>query len=616
VTPYDVASDRGDRAEFPGPTTDALWADFASAEGAHAFYAAWLALQCGMVRRCQSGMLLLAREDGTYGPAAVWPSSGRDLTHLAPAAEQALLERRGVLLPAANGVGMHAAYPVGQHADLPTGVVVLELNVRREAVLQDMLRRLHWGVGWLESHAWRARAQEEAERASRAAVALDILAATEEHDSLEAAAMAAVNEIATRLQCSRVALGLVQADRVRLVALSHVATIERRVELVEALENAMEEALDQSASIASPPLPRTAQRMAIGHGALLRSSGSTAVLTATMPAGSGAITLERDAGALFTPSDLSMAEAVAALVGPTLARRMELRRWVTGRAVGMLGKGLRSLLGPRHPTAKLAAMAAALLVAFLCVVPFSFRVAARAVLEGEALRAAVAPFDGFVAHAPVRAGERVEQGQVLAALKDSDLELEQTRWASERDKLQQRYWEALARRDRAASVAIEAQLRQAEAQLALAQQKLARTEITAPVAGFVVSGDLSQMVGSPVEQGRVLFEIAPLSGWRVALQVDERDLRWVRAGQHGEVALSGLAGTTLPVTIMRTTSVANAQDGRNTFRVEARIDGFDARLRPGMEGAVKVSIGRASLAWTYTRSLRDWLALQWWSWTP
>ena len=55
-----------------------------------------------------------------------------------------------------------------------------------------------------------------------------------------------------------------------------------------------------------------------------------------------------------------------------------------------------------------------------------------------------------------------------------------------------------------------AQINQAEAQLALAEEKLARATLVAPFDGIVVSGDLSQQLGTPVEQGKLLFEIAPL----------------------------------------------------------------------------------------------------------
>ena len=85
-------------------------------------------------------------------------------------------------------------------------------------------------------------------------------------------------------------------------------------------------------------------------------------------------------------------------------------------------------------------------------------------------------------------------------------------------------------------------MRQADAQLALAEEKLTRSRILAPFDGIVVSGDLSQMLGSPVEKGKTLFEIAPLNSYRLIVQVDERDVRYIAVGQGGTVALAGRPG--------------------------------------------------------------------------
>ena len=107
---------------------------------------------------------------------------------------------------------------------------------------------------------------------------------------------------------------------------------------------------------------------------------------------------------------------------------------------------------------------------------------------------------GYVATAPVRAGAQVRRGDVLATLDDRDLRLEQARYRSEADQAEQKYHDANARRDRTAAAQASAQQRQAQAQLDLVDEKLSRSRITAPLDGLVVSGDLTQLLGSPVEQ--------------------------------------------------------------------------------------------------------------------
>ena len=130
----------------------------------------------------------------------------------------------------------------------------------------------------------------------------------------------------------------------------------------------------------------------------------------------------------------------------------------------------------------------------------------------------------------------------------------------------------------------------------------------------MVVGDLTQLLGSPVEQGKVLFEVAPLDAYRVILNVDERDIADVHRGQRGELALSGMPYERLPFTVRNVTPISSAQDGRNFFRVEAQLEGPSARLRPGMEGVGKVEIGERKLLWIWTHSFVEWLQLAAWRW--
>jgi multidrug efflux pump subunit AcrA (membrane-fusion protein) len=163
---------------------------------------------------------------------------------------------------------------------------------------------------------------------------------------------------------------------------------------------------------------------------------------------------------------------------------------------------------------------------------------------------------------------------------------------------------------------LRAQIDQAKAQIDLINAQLERTQLTAPFDGVVVQGDLSQSLGSPVERGQVLFEIAPLNGYRIILEVDERDVADTAPGQEGQIALSALPRQSFPFTIRRITPVSIAQDGRNFFRVEAVLDEPSSALRPGMRGVAKISIERRPLRWIWTHRITDWFRLWVWSWLP
>jgi multidrug efflux pump subunit AcrA (membrane-fusion protein) len=516
------------------------------------------------------------------------------------------------------------ALPLGPGSE-PIAIIAVALISGSAAALapEKVAEQLRWGAGWLEALPWALRSKELTSDAARAASCMDLLAVIGEQHRFHATVTALANDLPTRLGCDRVSVGAMRRNgSVRLRAISHSAGFRGQSRLVDAIENAMEEALDQRSSIAYPPLAATERAVTMAHRALtevIRAPGA-AILSVIMTGSKGelvgAITFERHRNAQFDVEALQMAEAIVALVGPVIGQQLRADRLVAGSLIDSVGDGVAALVGPRRPGLKLAALSALGVASFLAFASAEHRVTAKAVLEAELQRAAVAPFDGFIRSAPVRAGDTVKSGDLLASLEDRDLVLDRLKWRAERDKLGQKQREALAKHDRANLVVIEAQIRQAESQVALAEEKLARTRILAPFDAIVVSGDLSQMLGSPVEKGKTLFELAPLASYRVIIHVGERDVRFITPDQQGILALEGMPGDSLPLSLTKITPVTVAEEGRTSFRVEARLTGPGQELRPGMEGVAKIETGPRPIVWIWTRSVIEWLRLAAWKYLP
>jgi multidrug efflux pump subunit AcrA (membrane-fusion protein) len=234
-------------------------------------------------------------------------------------------------------------------------------------------------------------------------------------------------------------------------------------------------------------------------------------------------------------------------------------------------------------------------------------------LRGSLQRLVLAPVDGFIATAPVRPGDVVVEGAVLATLDDHALSLEVAKWQAEYDQTLNEYREALSLLDSSKVTTLRASLDRSLAELALAEDNLARSEIRAPIAGFVVSGDLSQSLGAPVERGATLFELAPLDDYHVSVRVPEDDVGLLAPGQTGRLVLEALPGDSLAIVVERVTPVSEVVDGRNVFEVEARLVDSRDVLRPGMQGAAKVDVGEARLIWLWTHDIVDWLRLKLWA---
>ena len=619
-----LSSTRLDASRTDPVLTDAgLWASFSKSEGDRAFLSSWLALLVNRIGKANYGTIMQADlSQGAFVPVAIVPDPRRDVSDLGPVSEQVLNTGRPATLSGEDGVH-RVAYPVRIEGAPVQSVIAVCLDEATRAEIQGALRELHWASGWLTARAWEARSDDQQGQLARAAVALDLLALSGEHARPEPAAMAVVNELQRVLACDRVSLGMVvkrrTSPRIRMMAISHSAVFRKRSVLVEGLEAVMEEAFDQNAPVSWPAVPQTERAIAVAHADHVKSTRAQSIITAPLSEQNepvGAITAERRRGEPFGPDDVLMLESVAALIGPMLEMKRRNRRWIGGRIWDGLLHGLGVVLGPRRLSWKLLAVALIGLGVAAATVTAPFRIQAEAVLRGTVQRAAVAPYNGFIGEALVRAGDIVEQGQLLARLDDTDLRLEELRWASELDRLAAQQRDAIAKGERSQAAFVDAQIAQAKAQLDLTRLELDRTRITAPIAGTVVTGDLSQRLGSPVQTGEVLFEIAPLDAFRVDMYVDERDLPHISDTMRGRVALAGQPSDGLPFRITRITPVAEPRDGVNTFRTEALLEVDGADLRPGMEGVAKIDVGRELLAWTWTRRLGDWLRRTAWTWQP
>jgi biotin carboxyl carrier protein len=606
-----------DPARLRAAAEDDAWLRFAQAANAEAFCQAWLAVTC-IRAGAADGILVLAQPGGGgFVPAAVWPEAKRDRAKLGEAIERAIQDGALVAVPAGeNGARSHVAQPI--HADgRVIGAVAVDVAGCGEREGQVLGRDLAWGAGWLEALLRRHMGAGDAATATRLRRVFDVFSAALEHHGFVPAATATATELASLLDCDRVSLGIQRGRRSQLKALSHTVQFEKNAELTRAIETAMDEAVDQKSRLVWPPEEGAEGHVLRAHEKLSQVHGSAAVLTlplSRMGDGVGALCLERSRA--FSHEDIELAEGLAALLGPLTEIQRAAERGPIARTWDAL-KGLWSrFFGPGHAAWKLVGLLIASATIFFSFATGTYRVAADTRVEGSIQRALAAPFEGYIGEAAKRPGDLVKQGEAVARLEDRDLQLERMKLSSRREQLYKQYREALANHERSDIRVIGSQVEQADAELAIVEAKLARTAISAPFDGVVVSGDLTQKLGAPVQRGDVLFEIAPLEDYRVVLKVDERDIRDVAAGQRGELLLQSMPSDRQAITVARVTPVSTPEDGRNYFRVEARLDHGIERLRPGMEGVAKVGVGERKLIWIWTRYLLDWARLQVWSLVP
>ena len=612
------------------PLDQGLWSVLTNETAVAPFARAWLALLCRMLPGVQRAVLVL-RQDASLAPIARWPEGDPGSAQLAHVAELALKERRGVVsrprgrVPAQSGLGAariddnrasHLGFPLLFDND-DQGVIAVECEGISDAALRDAMRQLQWGASWIELRQRRAQATDSAARLRQGYAALEVAATALAAERFDAAARATATEMAVRLQASRVAIGWVVRRSVRVVGLSHAVGTGKKADATVNLAATMDEAVDQGASLIFPVPGGDALPSRAAHARLVAQGGGPHVLTVPLTMHgriTGAITVERD-----QPIDQAMidlTEASAALIGPILGQLHQGERWLSTMALHISARTAKQLLGPEHYILKLATSVAVAVIAFFALFHVDYRVSAQAVVEGEVRRTIAAGLDGYIGSEHARAGQVVHQGDVLATLDDSELNLQRLRWMATRQQHQLELDRALATGTRADVNIDSAQIAEAAAEIALLDAQLARTRIVAPFDGLITNGDLSQSVGMPVQRAQVLFEIAPLDSYRVVVRVPDNDIGRVAPGNTGALVLSALPDRHFDLHVVRVTPIAEQTDGANTFRVEARLDGTSPQLRPNMEGVAKLDSGRHLLIWAWTHHLIDAIRLGLWSWWP
>jgi HlyD family secretion protein len=246
---------------------------------------------------------------------------------------------------------------------------------------------------------------------------------------------------------------------------------------------------------------------------------------------------------------------------------------------------------------------------------------------------------GKLVSLPVREGDRVRRGQVVAridavpASSDADAATALVR-AAEADEAAARARAEEASRafgrardlqgqgllpqaeldaQRAAAEATQAQVEgasrraaQARAQLARARDVLGKTAIVAPMDGVVTRLPVREgemvVIGIQNMPGTTLMTISDLSEIDAEVKVAEADVLRVRVAQPATVSLEALSGRELPGAVVEVGAsalpVVGAGAAAREFKVKVRVQGPVESLRPGLTCDTEILVGEAKDALT------------------
>ena len=270
-------------------------------------------------------------------------------------------------------------------------------------------------------------------------------------------------------------------------------------------------------------------------------------------------------------------------------------------------------LGHEHTWVKLGAVFIFMAIVFLVTAKGDYRIKSTFALEAKNQQVVVAPFDTFTKSVTVEPGDRVEAGQsILGTLETSELRLKLAALKAEQLGYQKQMTASMRDRKTAEAQIAQAQSDKAAAEIRLIENKIEQAALMAPITGWVVSEDLKQQIGAPVETGQVLFEIAGIDSLRAELYVPESFIANVSIGQEGELASMGHPDQKVQFVIERINPIAEVVNNQNVFRVRARILENLEWMRPGMEGEARIAAGKKSYLWLTTYRLVNWLRMKLW----
>jgi len=456
--------------------------------------------------------------------------------------------------------------------------------------------------------------------------AMRIMAAVNDQEKFRAASLALVNEIAAKYKAERVSIGMLEGRYVKVQAISQTEHFTRKMKLVQDIESAMEECLDQDVELVHPCPPeqpaitRQTKKLAEQHGPTtiislpLRVGGES-------PEAIGIIVIEKPMDEPPTLREAETLRIASDLVAARLKELYERDKWIGAQVAKTSRKGLAWLIGSKHTWLKLTALAIFAILAVLILVPGMDKVSAPFTVEATSRTILPAPFDGHLETLNVEPNAEVLGGQtILAGLRKTELSeqlleemAEKARHEADLDKAIE---EGKLGDQRAASARINASM----ARIRQLNLKLKEADIRSPISGVVIEGDLRKRVGGTVQRGEELFQVASLEDLRGELMVSESRIGDVEVGYIGKLATSDRPERKIAFTVLSIDPVAEPQEGKNVFRVRVAFDEEDVAeltagkqsLLIGQEGVAKIHIKERPLIVVWTRDLVNWVRMKLW----
>jgi len=586
-----------------------------------------LAVQC-FLGQADSGAILLNNEERSVSVLAVyqrdkkeqsipaWLNQAATIFHeVAPVGNSIVKPLHEPDEPDSQPPRRHILFVPLKMVDIGRITAAFLIDASDNISLQTIRERLELTSNLLGLYEKRFLQQTKEADLMKLQKAMETLSAINRLSRFTSTAMAFCNEVASQWQCDRVSIGFPQGRYVRVKAISHTEDFSRKMQIVQDMESAMEECLDQNREILYPSderatyIHRAAAELSKKYGPLsvlsvpLRQDGDVRAV----------LTLEREPSKALSLEEIEIIRLTCELCSSRLLDLYERDRWFGARLASKVRSVFATLVGSRHTWAKVAAILIFGAILFLIFAKGQYRAKAPFVLEATYLQIVPVPFDGYIKDVKVEIGDEVQGGEtVLAELDTVELRLQLAAAKAEKAGYLKQVAAAMRDGETAQAQIAQANADKAQAQIDLLNYQIEQAKIVSSISGVVVKGDLKHEIGAPVKTGDTLFEVTPLESIRSELMVPEDQIYDIKVGQEGYLATASYPSQRIKFEVERISPMAEVVNKRNVFKVRVRLLENPPWMRPGMEGVAKISIGKRHYVWIWTRKIVNWIRMKLW----
>jgi len=406
------------------------------------------------------------------------------------------------------------------------------------------------------------------------------------------AAIILVNRLRKLFGASQIGLALNQkGGRGKVIAVSDVEQFDSNSAAGKLLSSAINQAINYKGNVVWPehdPAQPSAHTLPLQqYGESISASSVAAIqLTDLNDEPTGSLLISREGGAL-TDQQLAYMQRVGKLAFSQYES--------VARANRSAGEVVRDMVTPRSwsKTTKLAA----LVFSIAMLIPLPYRVKCDCSVQPTSRRFIAAPYHGILEKSLVKAGEIVTEGQVVARMDGRQLRIELAGLKAEHKGARRKSDSSRAIGEVAQSQIAKMEMRRLAAEIELTQTRMQDLEVRSPINGIIVSGDLEKAQGAPLETGQTLFEVAPLEKMVAEIGVPESEIQYVNNDDTVTLKLNAFPFQSWTGKVERIHPGTEVIDDQTVFVTEVELDNEQGLLKPGMEGAAKISTHWTPLGW-------------------